>query len=123
MPLPNITLTGNLTSDPELKYVSNGSALARFRVACSERRKDASGQWVDGITTYIDVTAWRDLAEAAAANLTKGSKVAVIGKLKMNTYTAKDGTERTAYEVDAQSVAAPLLAATTTTTITPEDPF
>lgn len=111
MALPLVTLTGNLTEDPELKYTANATALLKLRIACSDRRKDqATGQWVDGKTTFIDVVAWRDLAEAAGSVLGRGDKVTISGKLTMNTYTAKDGTERTTYEVNADTIAAPITA-------------
>jgi single-strand DNA-binding protein len=131
MALPHTTLTGNLTEDPELRFTATGTALTKLRVACSERKKDQqTGQWSDGKTTFLDVVAWRDLAETAAANLSKGDKITVVGKLTMNAYTDKAGIERISYEINADTIAAPLgalsrqpSAPSTQPTLTDEEPF
>lgn len=100
MPLPTITLTGNLTADPELSFTQAGVQRTTFRVACNERHKNSDGEWVDGATAFISVTAWRALAEQAAEQLTKGTPVTVIGYLKSRTTENAEGTKQTFYDVD-----------------------
>lgn len=108
MALPQIIINGNLVADPELRFTGSGKAVVSIRVACSERKKDASGNWVDGDATFLTVNAWNDLAENITTTLTKGDTVTVFGKLKQRSYQAKDGTEKTVFEVEADSVAADL---------------
>jgi single-strand DNA-binding protein len=103
MALPTINLTGNLTSDPELRFTASGRSYATTRVACSQRRKTETGEWVDGDTCFIDIVIWRG-AEAAVENLKKGSTVMLSGHLKSRTYE-KDGQQRTTYEVTADEIA------------------
>ena len=104
MSLPTMTLIGNLTRDPELKFTGSGDALLKLSVACNDRKRDANGNWSDGDTTFLDVTAWRKLAENAAESLTKGDTVIVVGRFKSRSYEATDGTKRTAYDVEAQHI-------------------
>lgn len=105
MALPTVTVVGNLTADPELKFISSGAALVAFRIAASDRRKNAeTGAWEDGDTTFLRVTAWRQLAENIAESLTKGDRVVITGRLKSRDYDDKDGTKKTAYEIDADEV-------------------
>jgi single-strand DNA-binding protein len=100
-----LTITGNLTSDPELRFTPTGTAVAAFTVAASRRVYDqASGQWKDGDTLFLRCSAWRDLADHAAESLTKGTRVIVTGRLKQRDYEASDGTKRTVYELDADDV-------------------
>ena len=75
-----VTIVGNLTDDPELRYTPNGAAVAKFRVAVSPRFKDENGQWKDGDTSYFSISAWRALAENAAESLTRGTRVVVTGR-------------------------------------------
>jgi single-strand DNA-binding protein len=63
MPLPTIIIVGNLTQDPELRFTTTGKAVASLRVACSERKKDPAGQWVDGDKVFLNVNVWNDTAE------------------------------------------------------------
>lgn len=113
MALPRIQLVGNLTSDPQLAFTASGIARANLRVACNDRKKDqATGQWTDGDTVYLDVTCWRTLAENVAESLTKGDTVLVTGTLRSRTYDGKDGTQREAWQVDAYTVAPDLARAT-----------
>lgn len=104
MPLPTITIVGNLTSDPELRWTQSGKAVVNFRIACNDRKKDEAGNWVDGDTTFLDVTSWR-APSAIADTCKKGSKVVVFGTLKQRTYETKDGNSKTVYEVVAEEVA------------------
>jgi single-strand DNA-binding protein len=108
MPLPTIVIVGNLTQDPELRFTTTGKAVATLRVAASERKKDPAGQWVDGDKIYLNVNVWNDTAENVTHTCFKGDTVVVIGKLKQRSYTAIDGTEKTVFEVEADSVGAEL---------------
>jgi single-strand DNA-binding protein len=108
MPLPTIVIVGNLTQDVELRFTTTGKAVATLRVACSERKKDATGQWVDGDKIFLNVNVWNDTAENVTHSCFKGDTVVVVGKLKQRSYTAKDGTEKTVFEVEAESVGAEL---------------
>ena len=108
MPLPTIVIVGNLVQDVELRFTTTGKAVATLRVACSERKKDLSGQWVDGDKIFLNVNVWNETAENVTHSCFKGDTVVVVGKLKQRSYTAKDGTEKTVFEVEAESVGAEL---------------
>lgn len=103
MALPSVSLMGNLTNAPELRFTQAGKGWAAFTVACNERRKNAAGDWEDGDTTFVDVVSWRN-AEAIA-RLAKGARVVVIADLKQREYEDKDGNKRKAYQLDATYVA------------------
>lgn len=104
MALPTITLAGNVCADPDLRFTASGTAMAKIRVACGERKKDDLGNWVDGDTTFIDCTVWGHVAESAVEQISKGSKVVVIGKLKSST-VEKDGHKTTYFDVQVDSIA------------------
>ncbi len=100
-----VTIVGNLTRDPELRYTPNGSALVKFGVAVSRRFKDeATGQWKDAETSFFDVTAWRQLAENIAESLTQGSRVVVVGRLRTNQWETAEGEKRSKIEIEAEEV-------------------
>lgn len=103
-----ITITGNLVADPELKYTNSGQAVANMRV-CSTEKVYRNGNWEDGDQLFLNVTAWKQLAENAAESLRKGSRVTVAGNLKQRSYENRDGERRTFYEVQAEEVSASLL--------------
>ena len=109
MALPQITITeGTLVADPELHYGQSGTAVVNFRVASNSRRKnDQTGQWEDGDTTFLSVSAFRGLAENIASQFGKGDKVSVEGRLKQRD-VEKDGQRRTYYDVNAESVSRPV---------------
>lgn len=109
MALPTITITeGTLVADPELRYANNGTAVVNFRVASNSRRKNEStGQWEDGDTTFLSVSAFRGLAENVASEFGKGNKITVTGQLKQRD-VERDGQKRTYYDVNAQSVSRPV---------------
>lgn len=88
-----ITLIGNLVRDPELRFTAKGDAVANFTIAVNERVKEGN-DWVDGEPSYYDATAWRKLGEQVAEHFRKGSRVIVTGKMKIEKYEAKDGTQR-----------------------------
>lgn len=104
MSLPQITLTGNAVGDAELRFTASGVAVAKVRVACSERKK-VGDQWEDGDTTYLDVTCWKQAAENMAESVIKGTTIVVTGKLKQRDYETNSGEKRTVYEVSASAVA------------------
>ena len=109
MALPQITITeATLVADPELRYANNGNSVTNFRVASNSRRKNPqTGQWEDGDTTFLSVSAFGGLGENVASRFKKGSKVNIAGQLKQREYE-KDGQRRTVYEVTASSVAEPV---------------
>jgi single-strand DNA-binding protein len=94
-----ITLVGNLTRDPELRFTTGGRGVASFGIAVG-RRYQVNGEWQEQ-TSYFNITAWGQLGENAAATLAKGSRVIVTGRLEQREYTTRDGDKRTAIEVVA----------------------
>ena len=98
----NITLVGNLTRDPELKFTQSGKAQTRFSIAVN-RRWQREGTWEEQ-TSYFDVTTWAVLAENVANTLTKGNRVIVTGRLEQRTWETKDGEKRSTVEVVADAV-------------------
>ena len=100
-----LTITGNLTADPDLRFTGTGTAVAAFTVAASRRVYDqATGQWKDGDTLFLRCSAWRELADHAAETLTKGTRVIVTGRLKQRSYETPEGDKRTVYELDADDI-------------------
>lgn len=98
------TIVGNLTADPELKYVGKGTPVANFTVAYTPREKNRdTGEWEDGETLFVDCAVWRDMAENVTETLTRGMAVIVTGALKVHRYQRTDGTtgERLAMDVEA----------------------
>jgi single-strand DNA-binding protein len=107
-----ITITGNLVDDPELRYTPAGQAVARFRVASTPRHRDnATGEWKDGDTLYLTCTAWRQQAENSAESLQRGMRIIVVGRLKQRSYETREGGKRVVYELDADDVGPSLRAA------------
>lgn len=97
----SITIVGNLTADPELRFTPSGAAVAKFTVASTPRFYDkASGEWKDGDTLFLSCNVWRQAAENAAESLTKGTRVLVNGRLKQRSYETKEGEKRTVYEIE-----------------------
>lgn len=102
---PPITVVGNLTDDPTLRFTPSGSAVANFTLACTPRTFNRqSNEWVDGETLFMPVSVWRDPAENVAESLTKGMRVFATGLLKSRSYEAKDGSKRTVMELEAEDV-------------------
>lgn len=102
----SVTLIGNLTRDPELRYTTGGRAVANFGIAVN-RRYQANGEWQEQVS-YFNVVAWGDLGENAAATLTKGSRAIIFGRLEQREYENRDGEKRTMIEVVADDVGASL---------------
>src|SRR4029079_903583 len=101
---PAITIVGNLTSDPELRFTPSGAAVANFTVASTARSFDKNrSEWVDGDTTFIRCSVWREMAENVAESLTKGTRVVVTGTLKIRQYETDSG-KGTSVECDVQEV-------------------
>lgn len=105
MPLPQITMTGNVVDDPSLRFTATGTAVVSFRVAANQRKRTDAGGWVDGDSCFLSVSAWEDKAEAIAEQVQRGSKVVVTGTLKQRDYEDREGNKRQAYEVQAYDVA------------------
>jgi single-strand DNA-binding protein len=100
----HVTITGNLTDDPDLKVLANGQAVVNFRLAVTARVRDGD-TWRDGDTSYFRVNAWRQLAEHTADSLGKGDRAVVIGRLKSRSWETPDGDKRSVVEVEADEVA------------------
>jgi single-strand DNA-binding protein len=86
-----VTVVGNLTDDPELRYTPNGAAVCKFRIAVNRRMPDGNGGWKDGETSFFSVNCWRTLAENAAESLTRGSRVVVAGRLNYRAWENEEG--------------------------------
>jgi single-strand DNA-binding protein len=114
--LPAVTVVGTLVADPEIKHLQSGVAVANFRVASNDRKRDESGAWVDGDATFLRCTVWRDFAEHAADSLRKGHRVVVVGQLRERSWETDAGEKRTAYELDVEEVAPSLRFATAVVT-------
>lgn len=103
--LPEVTMTGTLTHDPELRFTQGGHAVVGFTVACNDRKRDEAGKWVDGDATFVRCNLWRQAAENVAESLTRGNRVIVVGQLKQRKYTPKDGgDERTVFELEVSEI-------------------
>jgi single-strand DNA-binding protein len=108
-----ITVVGNLTSDPELRYTQNGLAVANFTIASTPRSFDrASNEWKDGEALFLRASVWREFAEHVAASLTKGSRVMAQGRLKQRSYETKEGEKRTSMELEIDEIGPSLRYAT-----------
>ena len=108
-----ITVVGNLTADPELRYTQNGLAVANFTIASTPRSFDrASNEWKDGEALFLRASVWRDFAEHVAGSLTKGSRVIVTGRLKQRSYETKEGEKRTSMELEVDEIGPSLRYAT-----------
>jgi single-strand DNA-binding protein len=101
----SVTLVGNLTDDPELRFTAQGAAVANFRIAVSKRIRDPqTNEWKDGDTSFFRVNVWRQLAENVAESLARGTRVIVTGTLKMRQWETQEGEKRSVVEVEATEV-------------------
>jgi single-strand DNA-binding protein len=108
-----ITVVGNLTSDPELRYTQSGLAVANFTIASTPRNFDrASNDWKDGEALFLRASCWREFAEHVAGSLTKGSRVIATGRLKQRSYETKEGEKRTSIELEIDEIGPSLRYAT-----------
>ncbi|MFN2540258.1 MAG: single-stranded DNA-binding protein [Mycobacteriales bacterium] len=100
-----ITVVGNLTGDPELRFTPSGAAVANFTVASTPRTLDkATNEWKDGEALFLRCSIWRQAAENVAESLQKGMAVIVQGRLKQRSYETKEGEKRTVYELDVDEI-------------------
>ncbi|MFD5424471.1 single-stranded DNA-binding protein [Streptomyces sp. NPDC127084] len=110
-----ITIIGNLTADPEIKFLESGQALARFTVASTPRTFDReTNQWKDGNSTFFRCSAWRALAEHVAESLTKGSRVVLSGRIRQHDWQTPEGENRSMLAVEADEIGASLRFTTVT---------
>lgn len=110
---PIITVTGNLTGDPELRFTPNGAAVANFTIASTPRSFDRNtNEWVDGETLFLRCSLWREAAENVAESLTKGTRVIAEGKLVQRSFETKEGEKRTVVELQVDEIGPSLKYAT-----------
>ena len=110
-----VTMVGNLTAEPDLRFLPSGVAMCKFTVAATPRVLDqSSGQWKDGDPLFLACTAWKELAEHAAESLTKGMRVIVHGRLRQSKWETDDGQKRSAIAVEVDEVGPSLRFATAT---------
>jgi single-strand DNA-binding protein len=103
MPDTFVSLVGNLTDDPEVRFTPGGTQVGSFRLAVTPRVKDGEG-WKDGETSFFRINLWRDLASHAADSLSKGDRALVIGRLKARSWETPEGERRSVVEVEADEV-------------------
>ena len=100
-----ITIIGNLTADPELRFTPSGAAVASFTVASTPRQFDRqTNEWKDGDAMFLNCSVWRQAAENVTESLTKGMRVIVNGRLKSRSYETREGERRTVFEVEVEEV-------------------
>jgi single-strand DNA-binding protein len=108
-----ITVVGNLTADPELRFTPSGAAVANFTVASTPRIFDRqSSEWKDGEALFLRCNIWREAAENVAESLTRGSRVIVTGRLKQRSFETREGEKRTVFEVEVDEIGPSLKYAT-----------
>ena len=108
-----ITVVGNLTADPELRYTQNGLPVANFTIASTPRNYDRqTNEWKDGEALFLRASVWREFAEHVAGSLTKGSRVIATGRLKQRSYETREGEKRTAIELEVDEIGPSLRYAT-----------
>ena len=108
-----ITVVGNLTADPELRFTPSGAAVANFTVASTPRIFDRqSSEWKDGEALFLRCSIWREAAENVAESLTRGSRVIVTGRLKQRSFETREGEKRTGFEVEVDEIGPSLRYAT-----------
>ncbi|WOQ69655.1 single-stranded DNA-binding protein [Microbacterium limosum] len=108
-----ITVVGNLTADPELRYTQNGLPVANFTIASTPRTFDRqANEWKDGDALFLRASVWRDFAEHVAGSLTKGARVIATGRLKQRNYQDREGNNRTSIELEVDEIGPSLRYAT-----------
>lgn len=102
---PIVTIVGNLTADPDLRYISSGVAVASFTVASTPRTQNRqSGQWEDGEAMFVRCSVWREYAENVAESLSKGMRVVVTGRMTVRSYESNNGEKRQSIELQVDEV-------------------
>jgi single-strand DNA-binding protein len=114
---PIITVVGNLTDDPELRFTPSGAAVANFTVASTPRTKQGD-EWVDGEAMFLRCSIWRQAAENVAESLQRGMRVIVQGRLKCRSYEDREGAKRTSWELEVDAIGPELQWATARVTKT-----
>lgn len=108
-----ITVIGNVTGDPELRFTPSGAAVANFTVASTPRTFDRqANEWKDGESLFLRCSIWRDAAEHVAESITRGTRVVVVGALKSRSYETKEGEKRTVIELEVEEIGPSLRYAT-----------
>ncbi|AWY05315.1 ssDNA binding protein [Microbacterium phage MementoMori] len=108
-----ITVVGNLTADPELRYTQNGLPVANFTIASTPRNFDRqANEWKDGDALFLRASVWREFAEHVAGSLTKGMRVMAQGRLRQRSYQDREGNQRTAIELEVDEIGPSLRYAT-----------
>ena len=108
-----ITVVGNLTADPELRYTQNGLPVANFTIASTPRNFDRqANEWKDGEALFLRASVWREFAEHVAGSLTKGMRVIATGRLRQRSYQDREGNNRTAIELEVDEIGPSLRYAT-----------
>ena len=108
-----ITVVGNLTADPELRFTQNGLPVANFTIASTPRNMDrATNEWKDGEALFLRASVWREFAEHVAATMTKGMRVIAQGRLRQRSYQDREGNQRTAIELEVDEIGPSLRYAT-----------
>ena len=108
-----ITVIGNLTSDPELRYTQSGLAVANFTIASTPRDFDrTTNDWKNGESLFLRASVWREFAEHVAGSLTKGSRIIATGRLKQRSFETKEGEKRTSIELEVDEIGPSLRYAT-----------
>ncbi len=108
-----ITVVGNLTDDPELRFTPSGAAVAKFRIASTPRNFDkATSEWKDGEPLFLACNIWRQAAENVAESLQRGARVIVTGRLKQRSYETREGEKRTVIELEVDEIGPSLKYAT-----------
>ncbi|QCW22623.1 ssDNA binding protein [Microbacterium phage Ramiel05] len=114
-----ITVVGNLTADPELRYTQNGLPVANFTIASTPRNFDRqANEWKDGDALFLRASVWREFAEHVAGTLTKGMRVIAQGRLRQRSYQDREGNQRTAIELEVDEIGPSLRYATAQVTRT-----
>ena len=99
-----VTLVGNITDDPELRFTPSGRPVANFTVAVNRRWKNPNGDWEDKLDGFFRCNCWADMAENVAESLTKGSRVVVVGRLQQRQWDDQEGNKRSAFEIQVDEV-------------------
>lgn len=109
----NVTIVGNITNDPELRFTPSGAAVASFTIASNSRYLDkATNEWKDGEPVFMRCSVWRQYAENVAESLTRGTRVIVTGRLKQRSYDSREGQKVTVIEMEVDDVGPALRTAT-----------
>jgi single-strand DNA-binding protein len=99
-----VTLVGNITDDPELRFTPSGAAVANFTVAVNRRYKNQAGDWEDKLDGFFRCNCWREMAENVAESFRKGTRVVVVGRLQQRSWDDQEGNRRSAFEVQVDEV-------------------